>query len=81
MRQALSQHPGQPLEIEDPVTQTRYVILPIDLYERMQGMLEYDDSEPDPREFYPSFFEAVKEDLDAPGMELYDDYDAHRNQT
>jgi hypothetical protein len=33
----------------------------------------YDASEPDPRDFYPAFADAVKDDLDAPGMERYDE--------
>ena len=79
-RQALSEHPGQAVEVEDPVTRTKYVLIQLDVYRRMQGMLAYDDREPDPRAFYPSFAEAVKEDIDAPGMERYDDYDSSRKQ-
>jgi hypothetical protein len=34
--------------------------------------LMYDDSEADPREFYPAFYAAAKNDIDAPGMDVYD---------
>jgi len=42
--------------------------------------LLYDDSEPDVREFLPLAHDAFKDAWDAPGMEAYDDYDAHRKQ-
>ena len=32
----------------------------------------YDTSDPDPRAFYSAFAAAVKDDVDAPGMEAYD---------
>jgi len=72
LRQALAQQPGQPLQVEDPVTHARYVLVQLDVYERLQHAMDYDASEPDPRAFYPAFAEAVKENLDAPGMEHYD---------
>jgi hypothetical protein len=72
LRQALAQQPDQPLEVEDPVTQTRYVLVRLDHYERLGGAQDYDTSQPDPRDFYPAFAEAVKDDLDAPGMDRYD---------
>ena len=31
----------------------------------------------DPNEFMPLVHEALADDIDAPGMELYDNYDAH----
>ena len=74
LRQALSQLPvDQPLRVEDDATHTPYVLIRMDVFERMQGIV-YDDGDPDPREFYPSFLAAVGEDIDAPGMELYNDY-------
>jgi hypothetical protein len=78
-RQALADHPSEPLVVEDAQTRTRYVLLRLDAYQQLQLQLS-DDSEPDPREFYPAFTQAIKEDLDAPGMEDYDDYEAHRKQ-
>jgi hypothetical protein len=44
----------------------------LDVYESLLQALDYDTSEPDPRVFYPAFAEAVKTDLDAPGMDRYD---------
>ena len=73
LRQAIANHQGQPLQVEDPVTHDRYVLVQLDVYERLQRAMDYDTSEPDPRAFYPAFAEAVKDDLDAPGMERYDE--------
>ncbi len=79
LRQALSRHPGEPVQVEDPVSHARYVIVQLDAYEQLQRAVDYDASDPDPRSFYPAFAEAVKDDLDAPGMELYDGDAAPRN--
>jgi hypothetical protein len=79
--QALAHQQGQPLQVEDPVTHTRYVLLSLEVYEHLQQVLEYDASEPDPRAFYPAFAEAVKEDVDAPGMERYDQADPRQGQS
>jgi hypothetical protein len=72
LRQTIAKQPGQPVYIEDPVTRARYVLVQLEVYERLQRAMDYDASAPDPRQFYPAFAEAVKDDLDAPGMELYD---------
>jgi hypothetical protein len=78
--QALAERPEQPLHIEDPATHARYVLVRLDVYERLQHAAEYETSEPDPREFYASFAEAVKDDLDAPRMERYDNDDEARKR-
>jgi hypothetical protein len=80
LRQALAEQAGQPLQVEDPVTHDRYVLLQLGVYEQLQRAMDYDASEPDPRHFYPAFAEAVKEDLDAPGMERYDQNDSSGNR-
>ena len=80
LSQALAQQCGQLLQVEDPRTQTRYVLVPLDVYESLQQARDYDASEPDPRVFYPAFAEAVKEDVDAPGMDRYDQDDAPQGQ-
>jgi hypothetical protein len=73
LRQAISKQPGQPLQLEDPVTYDRYVLVRVEVYEQLQRAMDYDATEPDPRAFYPAFAEAVKNDLDAPGMERHDE--------
>jgi hypothetical protein len=68
----LARQPGRPLRVEDPLTHAQYVLVQLDAYEQLQRAVDYDTSDPDPREFYPAFATAVKDDLDAPGMAAYD---------
>jgi hypothetical protein len=81
LREALAKRHDQPLEVEDPKTHAKYVIVRMEVYEQLQKVAPYDDSEPDPREFYPAFLEAVKDDVDAPGMEEYDNYKPPEHQS
>jgi hypothetical protein len=81
LRRALARQPGEPLQVEDPVTHTRYVLVRLELYEQWQRAMNFDTTEPNPRDFYPAFAEAVKDDLDAPGMELYDEESAPGKQS
>jgi len=79
-RQALAGHPSKPLVVEDPQNQTQYVLLPLEVYQNLQQLV-YDDSEVSPSALYPAFAAAVKDDVDAPGMDdEYDQYDPHRKQ-
>ena len=73
LRQAIASQQGKPVKIEDPVSHVQYVLIELDDYEQLQRATELDMSDPNPRDFYPAFVAAVKDDLDAPGMELYDD--------
>lgn len=72
MRQALSEHPGQPVFVVDDATNESYVLVPAEKYKQLEDS-SYDDSEPDPDEFLPLVAEAFAEDWNAPGMELYDE--------
>lgn len=74
MRQALADHPHEPVLVVDNATQQEYVLVPADAYQRIQALL-YDDTDPDPDEFLPLAHEAFEEDWDAPGMEVYDKMD------
>ena len=38
---ALARHPGQPLRVTDPVTNTEYVLMPADAFDRLAAA--YDD--------------------------------------
>ncbi len=69
LHQALARQPGHPLKVEDPVTHTEYVLVQLEVFERLQRALDYDDSDPNPRDFYPAFAEAVGDDLDSPDTE------------
>lgn len=72
LRQALARQAGRPLQVEDPLTHAKYVLVQLDEFEQLQRAVDYDASEPDPRAFYPYFAAAVKDDVDAPGMDAYD---------
>lgn len=75
-KQALAQQPhGQPLTVEDEDSHTQYVLVKKEVFERLQNALVYDGSEPDPREFASMMYETMKEAWDAPGMEVYDNYE------
>lgn len=70
---ALSRHPGKPIEVRDPETQARYVIMPFDAYERIRNDFDYDDSgEVDPREVSLLVDQVMAEDdADDPSLQSY----------
>lgn len=75
LKQALAnQPPGTPLSVEDPETHDRYVLVQMDVFERMQQAISYDDSGSDPRDFAPMINMVMEEDWNAPGMDEYDNY-------
>jgi hypothetical protein len=42
-RRALARESPSPLRLVDPVSKTTYVLLPADVYEQLQSLLEEDD--------------------------------------
>lgn len=72
---AVQEQGGAPFYLEDDA-QNRYVLLPLDQFEKLKALWPIDDL--DPREAYASIDAVMKEDWDDPSMDLYDDYDAHR---
>lgn len=72
MRDAIREHPESPVYVVDTETQTRYVLLPDDTYQRVRALV-MEDADPDPDEFLPLAHEAFSEAWDAPGMDQYDD--------
>ena len=78
-REALKKQQGQPVKVEDDQTHMHYVLLPLDTSEKVHALIS--DAEFQPDEFMPLVHEALADDIDAPGMELYDNYDAHRPQS
>lgn len=78
LSQALANQAGEPLTVEDPVTNLRYVVIQLEAYERLQHAMDYDSTDPQPRDFYPAFAAAVSVDLESDGMESYD---ANHSQT
>jgi hypothetical protein len=76
-REAVQRHPNQAVYVVDPTTDDKYVLLPAATFQKVQALI-ISGAEFDPDEFMPLVHEALAKDLDAPGMELYDEYDAHR---
>lgn len=76
MRQALSEHPEQPVYVVDAATKQAYVLVPSGKYQKVKALL-FEDGQPNPDEFLPLAHDALKEDWDAPGMEAYQEYDRH----
>ena len=75
-REAIRQHPGVPIYIVDTETGAKYALVQAEAFQKIQALLA--GAEFDPDEFMPLIHEALAEDIDAPGMELYDNYEAHR---
>ncbi len=72
VRKALVESHGQPVEVEDDQTHTVYVMVTREEFQKKYQPL-YDDSEPNPRDFYSSFAETVKDDLESSDADIYDD--------
>ncbi len=61
-----------PLRMLDPRTNTTYVLLPAEVYERVQGLLGEDIQ---PRDTYPAVDRAFAEGWNDPRMDDYDRYE------
>ena len=59
-------------QVVDPRTNTTYVLVRADLFERMKGLL---DDNLDPRDAYPAIDRAFAELWDDPRMDDYDRYE------
>jgi hypothetical protein len=79
LRAALEQQPNRPITVEDDRTNHKYVLIPAETFEKVKGLL-YDDGPFEPEEALAAVAEVFfsPEGWDAPGMEMYDNYDAHR---
>ncbi len=80
MHQALVANPGIPLYVVDEQEGKSYVLIAASTFEKVQPLI-YDATDPGVEELMPLVQEALAADWDAPGMELYDDYDQHRRPT
>lgn len=77
MREALLQQPGQPVTVEDDQTHLRYVLLPLNVYERVRSI--FADDSLDVTDTYAAQSAAAGEaGWDDPEMDVYDQYDVHR---
>lgn len=80
MREAIRQHPGQPVTVEDDLTRASYVLLPLAAYQRAQSLFCAESL--DITETYAAQSAAAgASGWDDPEMDVYNDYDAHRLQT
>ena len=71
---------GKVVEVTDPQTAQRYVVLRQDVYERAQRLL-YDDSEWTEDELRLQLARSAKENgWEEPGMDAYDRYDEERRK-
>lgn len=76
LRSALTARGGEPLELTDDQTQRAYVLLPADEFERLKTAAETDLAET----YAAQVASALEAGWNAPGMDEYDDYDAHRKE-
>ena len=77
MREALRDKSRQPVQVEDEQTHTRYVLLPLDVYQRVRMIFEEDF---DISDTYAAQDEALAKVWDDPELDVYNDYDAHKRQ-
>lgn len=76
-RQAIADHPGEPVELIDEVSQARFVLLPAEQFDRIKALLSTDEF--DVRESYAAQSAALAAaGWDDPELDIYNDYDAHR---
>ena len=77
LREAIAAHPGEPVELVDDLSQSRYVVLPGETFDRIKALLTTDDFEI--RETYAAQSSALASaGWNDPEMDIYNDYDAHR---
>lgn len=74
LQQALDERAGEPLWLVDPRTQTAYVLLRADLYERVQALVEEADLTPEEKLLLLTE-SGRRAGWDAPEMDDYDNYD------
>ena len=73
MREAL--HTQRAVHVEDEQTKKQYVLLPLEVYQRIRSIL---DSEFDISETYAAQDEALAKVWDDPELDVYNDYDAYK---
>ncbi len=77
IRQQLSEHPGEPVELVDDLSHARYVLLPAEQFELVRAQLSDDGFS------LADTYAAQEESLAKGGwgdeqLDAYNDYDAHR---
>ena len=79
MRQALQDKTGQPVQVEDEQTHRQYVLLPLEVYQRVR--LIFRSNEFDISDTCAAQDEALATVWDDPELDVYDNYDALRPQS
>lgn len=73
VRHAIEVSGGEPPRLVDPETNTTYVLLKADIYERIRALIEPDDGlQPD--EMASVMWDVMKDEWDDPEMDVYDNY-------
>jgi hypothetical protein len=73
LRQAITEHPGKPVPLVDPVTRETFVLVRSEAYKRL-ARLVYEDGELSIAEAYPLLDEmAAKAGWDDAAMDVYND--------
>jgi hypothetical protein len=73
LRQAVQAHPDEPIRIVDSRTNAEYVLVPAELFDRLEKLIGLD-----PAEAYPLVDESFREGWDDPKMSEYDQYEARK---
>jgi hypothetical protein len=76
-RLAIASGSESPPRVVDPDTNTTYVLLRADAYERLQGLVH---GEFQPSQAYPAIDRAFAEGWEDPAMSDYDHYEERRKQ-
>ena len=75
-REAMANQPGEPIEVIDEVSRSRFVLLPAEQFERFKALLTADEF--DVRETYAAQSAALAAaGWDDPELDIYNDYDAN----
>jgi hypothetical protein len=79
LRQAIEKEGGSPVRLVDIATNIHYVLMRADQYENLSALIA-EGEEFDPRELYPVMAKsAAAAGWDDPDLDVYNDYDAHKN--
>ncbi len=80
MRAALVHKAGQPVTVEDDQTHLQYVLLPLNVYQRVRAIFGDDSFDVADEAISAQSAVAGAAGWDDPEMDVYDDYDSHRQK-
>ena len=76
-RQVLKEHPDAPVVVLDSATQSRYVLIPAETYDRLRALLTHDDFRVE--EAYPLMDQvAMQEGWNDPALDVYSQIDPRK---